>query len=149
MTTAAAHKLARTLMREHGLTGWEFGFDKAIRRFGACYHGRKLITLSQTLVELNDETQVRNTILHEIAHALAGREHGHDNYWRKIAISIGDDGQRCYDSNLVKRPPKKFVGICPNCKMEYPRNRRLDTSCGKCDRRYNPTYKLQWAVANT
>lgn len=55
---------------------YRFRFDKATRRFGCCWGNLKLITLSKTLTEMNDESEVLNTILHEIAHAIAGNNHG-------------------------------------------------------------------------
>jgi hypothetical protein len=51
--------------------------DSAVRRFGTCRYSRKLITLSRQLIELNDQARVLDTILHEIAHALAGPKTGH------------------------------------------------------------------------
>ena len=41
------------------------------------------------------EENVKNTLLHEIAHALAGHEHNHDEVWKATARSIGCDGCRC------------------------------------------------------
>src|SRR5918993_2384857 len=76
----AAH-LARSLMKEHGLDGWAFGFDHARRRFGACNYTRRRITLSRPLVLLNGIDEVRDTILHEIAHALCPSDK-HGPRWR-------------------------------------------------------------------
>jgi len=68
----AARILAVTLMQQHGLVGWTFKFDHARRRFGCCNFTRRTISLSRPLTFLNDDAEVRDTILHEIAHALAG-----------------------------------------------------------------------------
>jgi predicted SprT family Zn-dependent metalloprotease len=111
-----AKHLALSLMRLHGLEaqGWRFEFDQAIRRFGCCHWSRKLITLSAPIVRLNEVSEVRATILHEIAHALAGKKAGHGPEWKTIAVRIGDDGERCYESASVKAPPPPFIGECPN-----------------------------------
>ena len=70
MELADAESLALELMRQHGLLPrWKFKFDRAIRRFGCCNEGKRLISLSARLTELNSEYEVRDTILHEIAHA--------------------------------------------------------------------------------
>ena len=76
-------------MQQHGLSaqGWRFQFDHARRRFGACRYGRKLITLSRPLVLLNPEAEVRDTILHEIAHALCPGD-GHGVRWKQKCREI-------------------------------------------------------------
>ena len=67
-----AHELALRLMRHHNLLPtWKFEFDRSKVRFGKCSYGSKTISLSRHLVELNADVEVRDTILHEIAHALA------------------------------------------------------------------------------
>jgi predicted SprT family Zn-dependent metalloprotease len=147
MDLAVAERMARFLMRKHGLAGeWKFEFDRAVLRFGSCQWRRKKITLSAHLTELNDESQVRDTILHEIAHALAPPRAGHGKKWQKIARAIGCNGMRCYGDEVVA-PQPKFVGTCPSCSMTVKRNRRNRLSCAKCDRRFNPKFLLVWDVA--
>ena len=97
-----AAKLAVLYMDLHELNGWQFRFDRATRRFGCCHHSSKTISLSRDLVSLNDKRDVRDTILHEIAHALAGpkvRPHGRE--WREIALRIGCNGRRCYGDEVL------------------------------------------------
>ncbi len=72
-----AENLALTLMEDNGVGTWSFRFDNAKRRCGACFYSRRTITLSRHFVTLNDEAEVRDTILHEIAHAFAGAKAGH------------------------------------------------------------------------
>ncbi len=93
-----ARALAEAWIEQHGLHGWRFTFDRAVRRFGQCDYLRRTISLSAALTELNDEHRVENTILHEIAHALTpGANHGPE--WKRVAASIGCDAQRC-DSDI-------------------------------------------------
>lgn len=128
------------LMQQHGLSNWRFEFDPARRRFGICRYGRKVIGLSRYLVALNDEAEVTNTILHEIAHALVGPEnHGHGYVWKAKAREIGCDGQRCYDSNMVVRPRGAYTGTCPKCGKTHERSRASvrPAACGQCCRMYN------------
>jgi len=93
-------------LNEHGLSyrGWVGRFDEAKKRFGMCSPGRKEISLSRPLVELNDEDEVRDTILHEIAHALADLEHGeacgHDERWKVVCRRIGARPERCFDDSV-------------------------------------------------
>ena len=80
------------------------------------------ITLSKPLCLLNDETQVRDTILHEIAHALT-LGHGHDNTWKRKCVEIGAKPIRCYSSDEVTRPKMKYVAICGGCQREFQKGR--------------------------
>ena len=127
-------------MNRYGLiaAGWQFNFDKAKRRFGLCDHGRRRLQLSEPLTRHNEEPEVRNTILHEIAHALVGHGHGHDEVWRRKAVEIGCDGKRCHSAGL---PPEQatFIGTCPKCGATSPRYQqpRQPLACSVCCRRYN------------
>ena len=69
---------ARLKMDELGLADWQFGWDRAKRRLGVCRLLEKSITISIHFVRANLETphEIRDTILHEIAHALAWTRHG-------------------------------------------------------------------------
>ena len=68
---------AARLMAEHGLTGWTFGLTDAKRRLGVCKYRKKRIEISDYYARNNPEESVLETLLHEIAHALAGPEAGH------------------------------------------------------------------------
>jgi hypothetical protein len=145
-----AQKLAKELINEHNLSssGWWFSFDYSKSRFGVCDFTLKKISLSKHLVVLNDETQVRNTILHEIAHALVGYKHGHDAVWRAKAIEIGCDGSRCYTSEVTK-PQPRYIGTCPN---GHTVNRfkisKQPMSCARCCNEPNPKYLITWKLNN-
>lgn len=156
MNLDRAKELAIILMSKHGLllSGWRFNFDNARRRFGVCKYRSREIGLSKHLVELNDEHQVRDTILHEIAHALVGCNHGHDWVWKAKALEIGCNGNRCYKSDEVLAPESKYIAICNKCKKIHRKHKMTKSllegirnqSCGKCDSRYNPVYNLKWEI---
>jgi predicted SprT family Zn-dependent metalloprotease len=140
-----AAKLATELMEQHGLLPrWKFAFDRAVRRFGCCNERKRLITLSAHLTLLNTEQEVRDTILHEIAHALVGVRAGHGHKWRRMASLIGCNARACY-GNEVHLPPTQFVGRCPSCGFEIHRARRRRASCGKCDRKFNAKHLFAWS----
>ena len=90
----------------HGLTDWSGGLDNARRRFGVCQMRKKRITLSRHLCALNSEAEVRDTILHEIAHALAweryGENCGHDQRWKNICKEIGARPVACFDDEVIQ-----------------------------------------------
>ena len=79
----------RALMDRHGLDDWTLRFSAAWGRLGECRPNRKLIVLSRLHAVGGPPGQVTDTILHEIAHALAGPEAGHGPAWKEIAERIG------------------------------------------------------------
>ncbi len=103
MDPAAAKKLLNKKLAEHGLKarGWTGHLDSALRRFGVCYYAKKRISLSRHLVALNSDEETLDTILHEIAHALAGPEAGHGLQWRTVASRLGADPKGVYDAEEV------------------------------------------------
>jgi SprT protein len=145
MSLEQARKLAQYLMRLHKLAPqWSFRFDRSKVRFGKCNYIKKEISLSRYLVELNSEEEVRDTILHEIAHALAPRHAGHGPVWRSMALSIGCNARRCYGDEVV-RPTPKYKGTCPSCNRVIVRHRRAVIACGRCTVLFDPKYAFVWS----
>ncbi len=93
---------------------------------------------------LHSEDEVLDTILHEIAHALVGPQHGHDAVWRAKAREIGCSGERCVSSDSA-RVPGDWVGRCPagHEKHRHRAPTRL-MSCGECSRRFDPRHLFAW-----
>jgi predicted SprT family Zn-dependent metalloprotease len=115
MNLSQAYTLARSLMNQHGLQDWGFEFDKSVRRFGLCSYRKKRIYLSRRLVMDNSEEEVRDTLLHEAAHALSWLKHGrkgcgHGPLWKAMCVEIGARPQRCYSSDEVNNTAQpKFL----------------------------------------
>ncbi|MGN6727373.1 MAG: SprT-like domain-containing protein [Tepidisphaeraceae bacterium] len=135
MDVIAARSLAHALMKRHGLGDWHFCFDRAKRRFGSCSSHRRTITLSIPLTLLNSEAEVRDTLLHEIAHALAPG--GHHAAWRRKCIEIGAKPKRCFSGKTVNLPPIRrrvqYVGRCA-CDIRHIKARRPTRKylCRRC-----------------
>lgn len=130
MDLKAAHRLAVTLMEQHGLQSWSFGWDRAVSRMGQCDGRKRRISLSVQPTELRPEAEVRNTILHEIAHALVGTEHHHDFVWQVKARSIGCTGERC--STTTVRVERPWIAECPNHGQLGRSHRRRKLVCRRC-----------------
>ena len=81
--------MARRLMDEHGLDAWTFAFLEAERRLGDCNFQERVIRIGRAHALDASEAEIRDTILHEIAHALAGPEARHGAAWKAIARRIG------------------------------------------------------------
>ena len=157
MNLIEAQDYARLLMDRHGLQHWSFEFDRAVRRFGRCSITDKKITLSKPLTLANPVEHVKDTILHEIAHALCppkrtrGKRqwdiHGPD--WQKAAMRIGCTATRCYGDEVAAPDPvfrKQYKGTCPTCQRVINAYRRRHISCGKCCKTYNPQHRIIWTA---
>jgi len=124
MNQTEARKIALSLMEQHGLGHVPFKFDRAVNRLGATRYNRQngkttQISLSATLLPHMKEKDVRDVVLHEIAHALAneaaGCGVGHDWRWRQKCREIGANPTRTSDavpSEIINRMAK-YVLICP------------------------------------
>lgn len=97
--------LAKHLFEIHGLSSsWKFEFDHAKSRMGVCRHRSKVISLSKYCIT-NPKIpmkEIKNTLLHEIAHALVGHAHHHNHVWKSKAVEIGCTGQTCHTRVLTK-----------------------------------------------
>jgi len=138
MQLADAQALAEQLMTQHGLSRWSFHFDRAKVRFGLCNFRDRVISLSRHLTELNHEAVIKNTLLHEIAHALVGLKHAHDKVWQAKAIEIGCDGARRYNAASINTPKLKYSATCASCQKIYQAQRvRKHVACGLCCKTHN------------
>ncbi len=145
MDRRTARAMAQELLEQHGLRGWRVELDRAKRRAGVCRFQDRVIGLSGPLIDVHDEREVRDTVLHEIAHALVGPAHGHDAVWRATALRIGCSGKRCVDAESP-RVPGPWVGVCPagHVKDRHRRPERV-MSCGLCSRRFSAAHVYTWS----
>jgi predicted SprT family Zn-dependent metalloprotease len=126
----AAIDLATELMQAHGLMGWRIKLDHARRRAGQCDYSTKTISLSRLYVRHADADHIRDTILHEIAHALVGPNHGHDVVWRQKAREIGGTASRCHTLSFSRA---RWQMRCPNGCFAVERHRRKSgLICASC-----------------
>ena len=86
---------ARELMDRHGLGEWALRFNGARKKLGECRPRQKLILLSRAHALNGASGQVTDTILHEIAHALAGPDAGHGPAWKVVARRLGATPKSC------------------------------------------------------
>ncbi len=101
---------ARDLLDRHGLDEWTFRFNTARKKLGECRAQQKLILLSRSHAVNDPPAQVTDTILHEIAHALAGPSARHGPAWKAIAHQLGANPKSCApegDEARVRREAAK------------------------------------------
>jgi predicted SprT family Zn-dependent metalloprotease len=150
---AWAGQKALELMARHGLFGWEFAFNKNVRRAGVCFHPRSdrpgRIGLSVHYCERNSEVDILDVILHEIAHALVGPGHGHGEAWKAKCREIGARPQRCYDGDRIDMPRGAWRATCPSCQQVYDRHRRPKSLAGwHCRRCGRARGVLTWGMVD-
>ena len=109
--------------------------DRGVKYLGKCVYKKNrgnYYTLKFSSIYFNNlykkgnVEQIKDTVLHEVAHALCreihGGNHGHDMYWRRIAYSIGCNGERCARTGIV---PYKYIYKCSKCGCLFYRLRKL------------------------
>lgn len=113
MNSSAIFDLAVTTLAQYGLLekGWKVAWDNGKRRAGACHYGTRTISLSRHILPLASDEEIRETILHEIAHALTPG-HSHDGVWRAKLIEMGGTGAR---THKMETPKGRYELICKNC----------------------------------
>lgn len=121
---------AYQLLAQHGLENWSFRFDKAKLRAGMCDYSKKVISISEIYARTASQSQIENTLLHEIAHALVGHSNGHNAVWKSKALEIGCDGKRCH--NLFFSLPR-WKMYCPKgCFSTHRHRRKENLICKFC-----------------
>jgi predicted SprT family Zn-dependent metalloprotease len=114
-------QLARELLARHGLGDWKVTLNRRKRTLGLCRNSAKVIELSVYLIDRNGVDEVRDTILHEIAHALVGPGHGHDAVWKAKAVAVGARPQRCGQADM---PSGRWRAECGSCGETFSRHRK-------------------------
>lgn len=142
-------------MNTHNVGELNFGFNNRKNSVGICRFRNKVpfaIEISNVFAPYLSDEEIKDTILHEIAHALAGREANHDHKWKAIAKSIGANPSRTAETipqeitQKALRRVSKYRATCKECdtiiyfqrmtkNWEYDRYR-----CPKCYSRFNITY---------
>ena len=98
-TLIEIQQFAMEQMEKWGLIeeNWTFVWDnKAVRRYGQCRYRQREIGVTKKLALINTIEESKDVVLHEIAHALTGRGHGHDHVWKRMCRKVGARPERCY-----------------------------------------------------
>lgn len=119
---------------------------------------RHLIFIEPDMQPQSIEVTVAHELIH-LADRVNGtprrhRHHGYDSIAADEAAITGYDLEelrRLLHEESVRREgmrrqrrPIRYLYECPNCGKQYPRTRRYvqAVSCSKCDKTYNPRYRL-------
>lgn len=105
MELSKAKELCEELMQLNGVgKTWRFNWIRTWNVYGRCIKRNRVIQLSKHFVEVNDESEVRNTILHEIAHAKCHKS-GHNKFWKAWCLKLGARPLRI---NTISVCPDRF-----------------------------------------
>ena len=112
------------LLHRYGKHDWRVEWDGAKRRAGAT---------------------LREVMLHEVGHALAGQKSGHDEKWARTVRLLGGSPSVTLPAHLPK-PEARWRGECPKCgatRTLHSAPRRV-VSCGKCSKTFDGDLVFTW-----
>ncbi|MDX2376652.1 SprT-like domain-containing protein [Microbacterium sp. LRZ72] len=135
---------ADALISRHLDESWSFGFDNAKRRAGLCDFTRKRISVSRYLAARYDDDTNQQTLLHEVAHAMAGASVGHGPEWKRTARALGYTGGTTHRGETATELAP-WVGTCPAGHTAYRYRRPARAmSCVACAPRFDKRHLFRW-----
>jgi hypothetical protein len=83
--------LLKEELARHALHSWSvrINTDPTTPYVGMCSHQDKTIIINDYHIDIHPADEVRDTIYHELAHAIVGPGHGHDSVWATVAEELG------------------------------------------------------------
>lgn len=89
-------EFTREMLEKYGLEEWKLVWDtRPYRRYGQCRYKEKEIGITPRLVLINSLEESKNTVLHEIAHALTPG-HRHNHVWKEKCLVVGARPEQYY-----------------------------------------------------
>lgn len=108
-------QVANEALQDYNLGHYKVRINERLTSsYGVCYCSRRLIEISGPLSRLNPREQTLDTILHEVAHAIAGHAAGHGPKWKAACELTGARPERCYSADVV-RPRAALEVFCTGC----------------------------------
>jgi ribosomal protein L37AE/L43A len=148
--TLRAEAMALLWEEFHRLNALHFGGVLTLReirlstrkQYGGYYQkANSLIVLSWPAHVSHGWDETLNTFRHEVAH-IVYQDHS-PAFWA-IALQLGCTRRHALPPVERQQAYCKYVYECPGCKTRVFRRKRLNgSSCGKCDRKFNPAFKLK------
>jgi predicted SprT family Zn-dependent metalloprotease len=134
-------------------------WDNGVRRLGYCNPYYKIVSISMNHIRGSADSEVVDTLLHEVAHAVAEerakvrgvRIKSHGFEWRSACLEVGARPERVkHTAYTIDRPQSKYTLTCNTCGhtsgiARWNGHRRY--SCSKCGikngiKGFNPNYLM-------
>lgn len=131
-------------LKKHGLHGWKFGLSNTRRRLGVCKYRVKRIEIAEYYARHSPPESVLDTLLHEIAHAIAGPAAKHSPRWKAVAVRLGATPKSCETSGQAVVQPGDWQATCSSCRKTvhlYRRPRSLTGYRCRCEARSPLTFE--------
>ena len=118
--------------------------SRLIRTAGKIWPKQRRLRLSLAYHQRYGLEELANTILHEMVHLWLheqGLASGHTPLFRQKMAELGLSNR----IHALPMPPSpyKYVYVCPTCLRETNTRRQIRSSCGCCDKKYNPQHRLR------
>ena len=128
-TTRQVENFANKALQDWGLAskGWCFAWNNRKTALGLCNYTNKTIYVSRFLLAAipahRQYREIQDTVLHEVAHALAGGRAKHGPVWRSWARKVGAKPERCVADGILSRKAiaqkSKYVATCEKCGLVH------------------------------
>jgi len=146
MNITEARRLYTDLKNGYGLNDWKVEFNNNVSRAGVCNYDKKTLFISKKILSHASDEQIKNTMLHEIAHALEYEKTGTSNHgWRfqNICHDIGCKvgyGSEMERDELFGTKYDKWTYTCQGCGQTFGTSRKMTTlartKCARCHGRF-------------
>jgi predicted SprT family Zn-dependent metalloprotease len=144
MNLFEAEILAKELISEY-VPDCSFKWSRSKTRYGDFTYSTRVLRLSSILTKLRPKSEVRTTIMHEIAHALTPHSN-HGRAWQLQMMRFGLPPERCSHTEADLKLLNSWIGVCPNNHEigGWTRKPNAVRSCSKCHPRFNRAYLITY-----
>ena len=120
------------MLQRYGLKDWKFEFDKTRLCNGQADLLNKTISMSIFFANRAELWEIKDVILHEIAHALCPIEENHGILWKTKFLELGGSGHRL-SPNYLKMSDYTWKShcICGDVYYCFHRTRLWCNECGR------------------
>ncbi len=113
MKISEAKKMIKRIMVDNDVTGWKVFFTDDEISAGVTFPYQKVIEYCKPFFIHNGIEACRDTVLHELAHALAPLDRQHGEVWKEKCVEIGAIPEQylSYDNYPRLRMPRESTKI--------------------------------------
>jgi predicted SprT family Zn-dependent metalloprotease len=154
-------EVSRLLPKYPFLSSWTYGLIRrgSYSRLGLCNYTHRTITINPEYIEKGRDEDVLDTILHELAHAIAvhkfgKKARGHGYLWKSVCREVGADPTRTKDDvgfEFEARVQAKWVlrhKFTGEVFQRYPKKPRVKNWSQRyiCGRKHETLGRLEVAI---